>query len=631
MSKIEYAPIDETKTSVVVDGVHKYFEVGSDINLRIDGNLVRSDCSSVDPEPGDICDCKSKLTKRKCGISKAGKEIGIKRRSDEKQFVVTVSHLTGFNDIKDAFKNNKLDTDKYVTFSQKFINSGIENHCKFSKALIENHPFKFYGIVYNVNDIGVMDEISPDLTTKFLTQDNKFIEYFSDEEFKTQDKDNPKIYGLPYHDYSNNYTTVSANLSANTEWTAGTYYLTDKIFINAYTLTLNAVGGNIIVKTDGVADYLALNNALSAVVTSNTSATNKVYFTSKNDDTKGETIIGSSGTPAKGDQDTAYIYNQNSAGGDITLNYVEFWYAESVTGVVSLGHSADQTGNDFTLNHITLKYCGLPSGLSYVASLIGIYRYFNAAGDLSIQNVSIDNTNTIKDSSNGYGILIAEPQNLTLQNIYVDINTSDQGRRGVLVADIGTNTTINVKNIYVGGDYADECFLLYNTAATNIVVNIYQCIFNSSGNDSFKLNRVAGSFTANVYNNVFMNASTAGKYGCIKGGTITFNESNNGYYNNTANASGFTPTSPVLTDPQLGNLLGGVIATGYFLPDGFAVRNLNDYEKKGSGTFDALLIDETLYSMTGYRYAGTDKVTPGVYYQMASFIAGGGLFFFFDD
>lgn len=615
VTPFEYTPIDGMKTSVSVEGQHKYFIVDPDLNLNIDGKLIPTDTTEIPGTTEDACDKKSKFTKRKCGISNNGKTIGIKRRHDDKQFLVTVSELIGFNDIKFAFSAVSIPMDGYVEFSQDFKSHGIENHCKFNKSLIEDHPFKYYGIKYTVNDMDVLREIKPDDTTKFLEGNKEFIEYFSDEEFKTQDGDGE--YGLPYHDYENNYSTVAAGLVSDTTWTTGTYYLTALVLLGVWNLTLDAVGGAIVIKTD---TNKSLNpNGTGNLLTVNTSITNKVHFTSKNDNSLGETIGGSSGAPAKGDQDSAYIITTGT-GSEVNLDYVEAWYCESVFGIFHWQHTTDRVTNHITLNHITLKYCGIPAGLSYLVSFIGSYRYLKSVGDVDIQNISIDTTNSIKDNAKGYGIYINEAQTLSMQNIYVDIDSTNEAFRGISIVDIETDSTATFKNIFCRCKSAAMCFYIAQQTAHVVTWDVYNCIADNNagtGTYSFYADRNAGTVTINLYNNIFLNASAGGAAGA-RTVADTINEGNNGFYNNTANSVGFIPTNPILADPQLGGP-GGTIADGYFLPAGFAVGNLVDYEKQGSDTFDNLSIDESIYTMTGLAYAGGDKVTPGCYYEMAVF------------
>lgn len=409
-------------------------------------------------------------------------------------------------------------------------------------------------------------------------------------------------------------TIISSDLSSDTVWPAGTYYLIDIVRLGAFNLVLDASAGPIIIKTDG-SKYIWADGS-GCLRTLNTSLTNKVIFTSKNDDSKGESISGSTGSPAKGDQTVQYFRTTDN---NITdCSYIECWYAESETGVLRIGTTINKPSMDVFYDHVVLKYCGLPAGLPGAAALVGISGTFNSIGDISIQNLSIDSTNSLKDSANAYAVSLVSAQSITFNSNF--INTADKGKIGVYFVDVKTSSTANIRNNCIVGDFDIACFQIVLMSAVTLTNEIYQNIFSSTGSDACVLFRFGGTFVANVFNNLFMGASTAGKYGCNVVGTATINEADNGWYNNDNRASGFIPTSPIDADPQLGNLPGGsVITAGYYLPDGYAVGNLSDYEKQGSDTFNNLGIDETLYTATGYEYSGTDKVTPGVNYKLSTF------------
>ena len=53
------------------------------------------------------------------------------------------------------------------------------------------------------------------------------------------------------------------------------------------------------------------------------------------------------------------------------------------------------------------------------------------------------------------------------------------------------------------------------------------------------------------------------------------------------------------------------------------MRNLAACEMLGSDSYDALSIDETIYTATGYRYAGDSNVTPGAMYGLSAFASTG--------
>lgn len=100
------------------------------------------------------------------------------------------------------------------------------------------------------------------------------------------------------------YTEVSANISENTTWTAGTYYITTAIAIqHPYALTIEP--GVVVKFASGT--YIIPNTVNLTTLDANGTSANPIYFTSMNDNTVGETISGSSGSPAAGDY-TAVLY-----------------------------------------------------------------------------------------------------------------------------------------------------------------------------------------------------------------------------------------------------------------------------------------------------------------------------------
>ena len=83
------------------------------------------------------------------------------------------------------------------------------------------------------------------------------------------------------------YTTVSSNISTNTTWTAGTYYISTSINVNnGVILTINS---GVVVKFAHDARLLV---AGTLDVNGSDLSSNAVVFTSIDDNTYGETIAG---------------------------------------------------------------------------------------------------------------------------------------------------------------------------------------------------------------------------------------------------------------------------------------------------------------------------------------------------
>ncbi len=409
------------------------------------------------------------------------------------------------------------------------------------------------------------------------------------------------------------YTTISGGLGEHTTWTTGTYYITGVCDIGNYNLTLDAGGGNIIIKTSGAVGLYT--GGTGNIATANTSNSKKVYFTSKNDNTLGETISGSSGSPAIGDQSQSYFYIAG-AGCDVAINHCEFWYFGAATGCLMWYHSGDQVTNDIDIQNVKFRYCSILASCSHFCSFIGMKRYNVRVGNVTLKNIDCNNTCAFEDASKAYFIYLYRPDDISpeFENIYCGAN-STLGCAAVFVFESDKDaSTITLKNLCFD---TKSPYCVYFTWRDNTgTINFSQSIMKKSTTVAVYLNEAGGTLTANFNDNIIEDNTAKG----VEQASVTnFTETNNGYYNNGTNATGFTPTNPITTDPALGSLPGGTIYSNWFLPDGYAVTNLSGYEKQGSDTYDNLSIDESKYTMTGYEYAGTDKVTPGCYYEMSVF------------
>ncbi len=103
------------------------------------------------------------------------------------------------------------------------------------------------------------------------------------------------------------YITVSGNMTSDQTWTSGnTYYISSKVIVfEGVTLTIE---DNVVVKCNG-------GQGITVLGTLNCSGTlgNEVYFTSKHDNSVGETISGSTGNPAAGDWGNIYVWDSDAS------------------------------------------------------------------------------------------------------------------------------------------------------------------------------------------------------------------------------------------------------------------------------------------------------------------------------
>jgi hypothetical protein len=130
-----------------------------------------------------------------------------------------------------------------------------------------------------------------------------------------------------------------------------------------------------------------------------------------------------------------------------------------------------------------------------------------------------------------------------------------------------------------------------------------------------------GTLNASIINSILTACDGASAVALNKNGAASVTHTYNVYYGNTADCfEALHGTEQTGTDPQLGNLPAGCVidAVNCPFPNGYAVGNLA-FEFAGSDTFDNLSIDETVCTMTGWKYAGTKNVTPGIYYTLTAF------------
>lgn len=639
--------IDENRTLVEKDGGGSYTEIGADLNVLVNSKLEAVDKTSFVSGVGISQRTNSTKTKHICAINSDSTIVDVIRRSDSKKFTITVNRLVGFNDGevsvdaqgvvsfkgdifgKGSIHSLSLGTIDHVAFSYDFVNSGAAYHCNFSSSLIVDHPFDYYGLIYTINDANILDVIRSDDTTQIVVKSDgtQFIELFHSNEFRKHDRHgNPTV---ELKDYQNDYTTVGGPLTGNTVLTAGTYFGTSVVDLNNFSLTLDCSSGKVVYKHDGgVHDGIeSQETEAGSILVTNTTDISYAVFTSMHDNTVGETIAGSSGSPVKGDVTRPYMYSR----GATVYNFekIEFRYCESAFGVAVHRNLTDKTGADVTIGRAILKNCGIPSGLSFPVSLLGKYRYNNTMGDINISNISIDNTNSISDSSLGKGIGYY-CQNATYDGIYYE--PTGTAVQGVGVYPKNNNVTYTLNNIYskcnvvLFSDTAAIFCSAHDDNDDNLTFKVRNCIGENTGlghGISAFEDAVNTAISFDIKSNIIMNCDGISANGINESGAVTFVESNNGFFNNTDDMNGSVPTNPVEADPELGNILDGSITSDYFLPNGFAVTNLTDYEKNGHDTFDNEGVDENTFTATGFRYLGTDNLTPGCHYNMDAFIGEG--------
>lgn len=290
------------------------------------------------------------------------------------------------------------------------------------------------------------------------------------------------------------YTTVTS-LSSNTTWNSGTYYISSSFEDSTHSLTINA--GVVVKFNTGV--YLKV-----AAFTVNGTAASPVYFTSKNDNTVGENISGSSGTPAAGDWNQLARAYYGSGTPSLTYAVIRYpsygWYVHTNNGWTMTfnnlifkncgtsaidGDTGGSGGTTINLNNSQVDTCG--KGLNAVAYTL------NAKNDLIINNttygVSIGySTSTVKNS--------------TLTGNAIAVRTAGGTPTLTVTDSIIANNTINLSRVdgTLNLNYVNQ----YNNGSTNSASSNTNAI---SGNPVFQSGTAETPFIGNIGH--FLNQSTS--------------------------------------------------------------------------------------------------------------------------
>lgn len=405
---------------------------------------------------------------------------------------------------------------------------------------------------------GSRDDTKTELNIVTISGKYYFIEYIENKDYDT---------------VKFNYTTHSANITANETWSAGTHYVSTSIDVNnSAKLTIDA---NVIVKLNTVV-ILAVNHASSEIDVNGTES-QPVYFTSKNDDTIGESISGSTGIPIPGDWN--YLRGRN---GTFNLDYSRCFYA--TWGLVAFGGTGiiwnindtevrygvnalirvDQANSTWTLRRVYFLGSTLDSAISVTASSTNFSwdakslfcaGYDNRAFVISastINSASIENSIFISDAVTSAYEGIDSNADLTLKNILV-ICVGSGGNFGNIVQRGGTGTysflTVVGGSIGVGANITGS-INLKNSLVTGCTTGVFLA--------------GTGSFTSD--------------YNCIAG-----NASN---YNGVAKGANDTEERPQLDFTEI------ALRTGYFFYNGFFPKSGAVTKNAGSDTASNLGVNE---------------------------------------
>jgi hypothetical protein len=451
--------------------------------------------------------------------------------------------------------------------------------------------------------------------------------------------------------------TTLTDFTSNKTLTAGTYWMPYDINCNGYTLTFDCTSGPIIIKRAGDYSFAYLGSSTGTVLnTTNSTTTNKVYLTDKNDDTIGEAIAGSTGTPVKSGCSIVSLYSlaEGYQAGlvNCSTNFKnwEIRYADNKE-FVRIGRASNSTFSH-TLELITFKNCDYSSVYVFyhVEAYTGPLQHF--------KNIQFDNTNTLSGTSR----LISAAAVSSFQNIYIqDSSTSNYPCVVGLTGGAGSEY-YNIK-IKCSGGYGVQLFDCRSLSSTSklsnwqtsvtfyladaVLAKFYNCVFDYSLNSTtYAIHRTDSKIlTLNFFNcvfkgysKVFYNREYGGSHTTTIVATNCIFDSNTQLLNNddlghqTANYCGYynngetywaRGANDFTSNPTFGNYNANAVIdptfSTYALSNGY-VATAAAYDKTGSDTYDNLSIDETVYSPDGYAKTGTSKVNPGVYYKFTTLV-----------
>lgn len=489
------------------------------------------------------------------------------------------------------------------------------------------------GLAQDFVDLLRADDIG---CTQFYCFGNKFVEYFPEKMWHESPLDpaSPLEYAEAISDYiEHNYTTIGGALAAKLTLTAGTYEVTDEIIQGNFDVECDASAGPIIIKPNGYMNIFRVDGT-GHWYTSNTTFVSRVTFTSKNDDTVGEVITGSTGSPAKGDYARAVFVSTGGVNhGNITNaehitlryagnNYALFgWYLAT----------ADITGSDINIDDLRFETCEMQGNLNYFKSWCGNTRYNRRIGDnFTLKNVKVDGTCTIESNhEHQRGLYFATVcGDVDIENIRY--TPADETRLGLFVYVDSATATFSMRNVATKFDVSVGMIAaIWN--ASNITAEISQCAaWSTGGTPQWGMTIIqynSGTSTVHIRDCAVQGITGVNARGAFSydrtGGTLSVELHNCLHYDCThrldESGGSFTDTDPISgVDPQWSNLLGGTIDSDCVFSDGMSVTN-DAVKEAGSRTVTAAGLSTATDSFDGTQLAGVDTVTCGIYYPMSEF------------
>nr|MBC8385111.1 right-handed parallel beta-helix repeat-containing protein [Candidatus Cloacimonadota bacterium] len=220
------------------------------------------------------------------------------------------------------------------------------------------------------------------------------------------------------------YMNISGDMSGVT-LTSGTYYVTGDLFVNAgTTFSLNP---GVVIKFDP-GYQLTVEGTLNAIGLS----TPKIYFTSLDDNTIGQTISGSDGDPDPGDWDGIYFNGIGANEGICEMQYCQVKYGGSTTGTLLANISLEESDSGY-----------FQDGVSRFSENFGILIY-DCSPEISDSNI---------DNSGDAGIGIED--NCT--SLISGNDLSGNSTNGILINDSLSYPEVSGNTIDFNGYYPIVC------------------------------------------------------------------------------------------------------------------------------------------------------------------------------
>lgn len=273
------------------------------------------------------------------------------------------------------------------------------------------------------------------------------------------------------------YTTVSGALGSNTTYTAGTYYISSQVTMGAYNLTVDP---NVIIKINtGANNGIGVTGAGDLDI--NGTSALPVYMTSKNDDSVGEAIAGSTAIPEPGDYVvTAYISSTTGTGafdymiarygggnvlnacfalninnaGKFTFNNCVFEQLKNV----AVSRGTGMTGTQCELHICKIRTSSETSGFAWVEATNVYITHLEFQGAMNYSSATIR---------------VLAPTDSYIRNVFMPIGYAGYG---IYVDAIANPNVLNIVNVTIpGGDQTTNRYGIAIIAGDG-VVNVKHCV-----------------------------------------------------------------------------------------------------------------------------------------------------------